>query len=104
MLNYYFCLSNVNIIILYCDIFLQKDSCSSGEGEDVISEEEIQKFRANQLVMNTKRQELRATLKQRFEDLHQRCLCHDCHVKLRAKITAEDDTALCSRTAKMKIK
>lgn len=86
---------------------MSQDSCSSGEGEDVISEEEIQKFRANQLVLDTQRQELRATLKQRFEDFHQRCLCNNCHEKLRAEITIFNDTAddtLCRRTAKLKTK
>lgn len=38
---------------------------------DFISEEEIQRFKANQKAVATKRQELRETLKQRFANL-----CH----------------------------
>ena len=43
--------------------------CSSGEEENVITEEEIRQFKANQKTMNSKRAELRAKLKQRFDNL-----------------------------------
>ncbi len=50
-------------------VFLQ-EPCSVNEEEgDFISEEEIQRFKANQEAVATKRQELRETLKQRFANL-----------------------------------
>lgn len=46
-------------------------SCSS-EDEDFISEEEIRHFKENETKLLRKRQELRETLKQRFNNLHQK--------------------------------
>lgn len=47
-------------------------SCCSGDEEDYISEEEIQRFKANQTVLNSQRLELRETLRKRFANM---CMC-----------------------------
>ena len=57
----------------YADMLcFSQEPCSSEEDGNGISEEDIQKFKANQKVWRRKRQELRETLRQRFEDMQLR--------------------------------
>jgi len=60
---------------------------SSGEEDDTITEEEIQEFKANQKIMNSKRAELRVMLKQRFDNLHEKGRCADPKSKCRENVT-----------------
>ena len=60
------------VSLIPISLVLQASSCPSDGEEDFISEEEIKRFRANQASVNSKRQELRETLRERFESMQKR--------------------------------
>jgi hypothetical protein len=52
-----------------------EDSCSSDEDEGGITAEVIERFRLNQKLLESQRNELRRQLRQNFELMTQRCTC-----------------------------
>ena len=66
-------------------VFLLQQSCSSDE--DMISEEEILQFKANETKLLQKREELRETLRQRFQHM-QKHYCHSQSCKHKSNLDA----------------